>query len=74
MKIFHIGTGMVAEPRKRDGVFVCGPKNNNSIAAERTFATPAEAAAFLCANLEWGIRMNPEWDLVYRNIIIERDA
>jgi hypothetical protein len=65
---------MIAEPRKRDGLFVCGPKSNNLKAAERTFTSVEEVAAFLCVNSDWGIRMNPEWDLVFRNIVIERDA
>lgn len=74
MRIVQNGTGMVAEPRKRDGLFVCGPKNNNQKSAERTFGTVEEAAAFLCTNADWGIRMNPEWDLVFRSIVIERDS
>lgn len=74
MKIVQLGTGMVAEPRKRDGQFVCGPKGNNLTRAEKAFCNVESAAAFLCENPEWGIRMNPEWDLVYRNISIQRDA
>jgi hypothetical protein len=74
MKIVQLGTAMVAEPRKRDGRFVCGPKNSNLTSAEKTFHNVEIAAAFLCENPDWGIRMNPEWDLVFRNISIERDA
>jgi len=64
---------MVAEVRKRDGMFVCGPKGGNKIADEKTFPCIELAAVFLCKNPTWGIRMNPEWDLVFRNITIERD-
>ena len=39
-----------------------------------TFHSVEEAASFLCANVTWGIRMNPEWDLVFRDIVIERDS
>ena len=64
---------MTAEPRKRDSMFVCGPKGRNKTSDERVFSTLREAAAFLCENESWGIRMNPEWDLVFRDIVIERD-
>ncbi|MEH6646607.1 hypothetical protein [Sulfitobacter sp.] len=73
MRIYQAGTGMVAEARKKDGLFVCGPQGGNKISDEKTFASIQAAASFLCGNKTWGIRMNPEWDLVFRNIVIDRD-
>lgn len=74
MQVFAInkdGVRVDAAPHG-DGTFKCFPKSENRLEHARSFATLREAAAFLVANSDWGIRMNPGWGIIYENIQIVR--
>lgn len=58
--------------RDDDGTFKCFPKDEDALEEARTFSTLRDAAVFLVANPDWGIRMSPGGDIVYRNILIVR--
>jgi hypothetical protein len=57
-----------------DGLYQCFPKAENNRGKAVRFSTLEKAAAFLCENPEWGIYMNPGGAIVYRDIVVDRDA
>lgn len=74
MRIYKKSSDQIAE-RDSDGNFVCGlKKKDNSLSKYEYFRTLEEAAAWLCTNSDWGIRMNPGWSLIHRDIVIDRDG
>lgn len=74
MRIYKASTGQFAEP-DTDGYFVVGlKKKDNTLTKYERFLTVEAAGAWLCGNPDWGIRMNPGWSLVHRDIVIERDS
>jgi hypothetical protein len=71
VKIIRAGTEQAAA--QVSGYFQCFPKSENNRGTAVRFSTIERAASFLCENPEWGIQMDPGGELVYRNIVIERD-
>ncbi|MCZ4271100.1 hypothetical protein [Maritalea porphyrae] len=75
MKIFKHSSEQVAERSSKTGKFVCGLKKKNTEDSEYVeFQKIEDAATWLCNNPTWGIRMNPGWSLIHRDIVIDRDA
>ena len=73
MRIVKKATGQIAEKDSK-GFYVCGlKKDDKSKTAYKNFSTIEDAAIWLIENPEWGIRMNPNWSLIYGDIAIERD-
>lgn len=65
----------VAAKEAVSGKYVCGLKNNdNSKSRYEKFDRIEDAAAWLCANPDWGVRMNPGWSLIHRDLVIDRDG
>ena len=71
MKIIKAGTEQAASPV--NGYYQCFPQTDRNRGTAVRFSTIERAASFLCENPEWGIQMDPGGELVYRNIVIERD-
>ena len=72
MRIVQRSTGQ--EAATVDGLYQCFPKAENNRGKAVRFSTLEKAAAFLCENPEWGIYMNPGGAIVYRDIVVDRDA
>jgi hypothetical protein len=74
MKIYKSTSNQIAE-KDGSGFFVCGlKKKDKTLSKYVSFPTIEEAASFLLSNPTWGIRMNPNWSLIHRDIVIERDG
>jgi len=72
VKIVQRSTGQ--EAATVDGLYQCFPKAEDNRGKAVRFSTLEKAAAFLCENPEWGIYMNPGGAIVYRDIVVDRDA
>lgn len=78
MKIVKKSMGQVADT-DAGGNFVCELKKQDPVTGKsksifQRFASIEDAAVWIIENPKWGIRMNPGWSLVYREILIERDG
>ncbi len=71
MRIIKAGSEQSAE--QVNGYYQCFPRSENNRGTAVRFSTIEKAAAFLCENPEWGIHMEPGAELVYRDIVIERE-
>ena len=72
MRIIQSGTEKAAATL--DGLYQCFPATENNRGKAVRFSTIEKAAAFLCENPDWGILMEPGSEVVYRDIVVERDA
>ncbi len=56
-----------------DGTYKCFAKSRNERdGGERIFDDLREAAEFLVANPDWGIVMEPNYGIIYEDIVIVR--
>jgi hypothetical protein len=72
VRVYKSSTRQEAVPV--NGVYKCFPKSENERRLAREFTSLEDAAAFLCSNPTWGIRMQPGSAIIYRDIVIERDG
>ena len=72
MKIVNRSTGQ--EAAAVDGLYQCFPKSRTKAGKAVRFSNIENAAAFLCENPDWGIHMEPDGAVIYRDIVIERDG
>jgi hypothetical protein len=74
MQIRAITNGVERAAYKLSGkVYKCFPPSSNRASTAREFDCIEDAAAFLCRNRGWGIRMNPGSAIIYDNIVIHLD-
>ncbi|MBX3569765.1 MAG: hypothetical protein KF914_17005 [Rhizobiaceae bacterium] len=72
MRIVQRETGR--EAATVDDLYQCFPASESNRGKSVRFSSVERAAAFLCENPDWGILMEPGAEVVYRDIVIERDA
>jgi hypothetical protein len=74
MRIVAVRDGDILEAYRLGGrTFKCFPPSTNTADEAVEFERVEDAAAFLCKNKGWGIRMNPGSGIIYRNLQVHLD-